>query len=124
LLIIGIMIREKILYSVGANGLNYNGQLVELCVIGLFDTESANWSYYVCSLITAAKGKMFTLDMHKYELPYSISNIQNYSRRFKTIETGKEVINTFRDKWETGSNEPKQEVRDNKITDILKEEEK
>ena len=118
------MIREKILYSVGANGLTYNGQLVELCVIGLFDTESANWSYYVCSLITTTKGKMFTLDMHKYELPYSISNIQNYSRRFKTIEVGKEVINTFRDKWETGSNEPKQEVRDNKITDILKEEEK
>lgn len=116
------MIRERILYSVGANGLTYKGQPVELCVIGLFDTESANWSYYVCSLVPVNNGKVFTLDMHKYELQYSISNIQNYSRKVKTIETGKEVINTFRDKWETGSNEPKQEVRDSKITDILKEE--
>lgn len=116
------MVRHKNLYSLGPKDLVTDGKQVELVAFGLFNTVNQVWKYYVCSIISDKSGYLMTTDLHSYRNSCTIDNISSYGRDFKNLEDAKKFINNFRDKWETGSNEPKQEVRDAKIKDILQEE--
>ncbi len=119
------MIRCKNLYSASPKDLITDGKQVELVAFGLFNTVNQVWKYYVCSAISDKNGAYtLTTDLHPYKLGGTIDNINSYGREFKNIEDAKKFINNFKDKWETGSNEPKQEVRDAKIKDILDETQK
>jgi hypothetical protein len=45
--------------------------------------------------------------------------ITRYGKKFETKEEGVKFIQEYKIKWETGSNSTTQEVRDQKIDDIL-----
>ncbi len=114
------MIRHKYLHTIIPKDLKYDGYDVTLSVIGLFNTETQQWRYYSCSLFINSGGVfMLSTDLHSISLPANISNVE-FAKEFKSAELALSYINEFRDKWESGSNEPKQVIRDNKINDILK----
>jgi hypothetical protein len=115
------MIRSKILNSTSPKDLTTDGKQVELVTIGLFSTTTQLWKYYVCSVVGSNNNYKMTTDLHTFASTATNDNVESYGKQFKTVDEAKKFIDNFRDKWETGSNEPKQEVRDAKIKDILQE---
>ena len=51
-----------------------------------------------------------------------ISEIKSYGKKFANADEGRKFIEEYKCKWETGSNETTQEMRDKKIGEILDEE--
>src|SRR5574343_1115974 len=93
---------------------------VTLCTMGLFDTKEAKWKYYVCPTIQSSRGIFLTSDFisGKSHDPLSESNIPVYGKRFNTLDECISFINEYKMKWESGSNDTKQEIRDKKIDEI------
>lgn len=120
------MVKSKIFYKKDPKDyqtsyLNNNHQ-VSLIIVGLFDTEKVFWEYYVISTIGKTELKI-TEDLKS--MPYSScdanpTNVKKYGKQFKSIEEGKEFIDEFIIKWETGSNDSKRELRDKKIEELTK----
>ncbi len=117
------MIRSKILHSISPKDLLFEGKQVELIVSGHFNTLIQMWKYYACSVVSDKNNSSFimTTDLHSYKVNFAVENVDTYAKEFKNIDDAKKFNSNFMDKWETGSNEPKQEVRDSKIKDILYE---
>jgi hypothetical protein len=104
-------------------GTNYQ---VILFTFGIFDTQSANWKYYLTSCIDKNNEVYLTDEVCKFSsTSYSISvattgTIHMYGRELKTAEEGIKWAEEFKMKWESGSNDLLSEVRDKKLDEILK----
>ena len=97
---------------------------VYLVTFGLFDTQSANWKYYLTSCIEKNGEVYLTDDVCKFNSSTStiatITTIPMYGREIKTPEEGLKWSEEFKMKWESGSNDLLSEVRDKKLDEILK----
>jgi hypothetical protein len=66
---------------------------------------------------------MLTMDVCvcSYNQEATYDSITKYGKKFETKEEGIKFIQDYKIKWETGSNNTIQEVRDQKIDDILED---
>lgn len=91
-----------------------------LGVYGIFSTKKIEWRYYVISYNVNNSNKVFlTSEICSYTQEATFDNIVRCGKEFKTSEEAKEFIQTYKIKWESGSNNTTQEVRAKKLDDIL-----
>ena len=92
-----------------------------LAVYGLFSTSKVEWRYFVISCRTYNNKFIITTEVCScsYEQELGLEGVSKYGKEFKTIEDAKNYIQIYKAKWESGSNNTTQEVRDKKINDIL-----
>jgi hypothetical protein len=91
----------------------------DLGVYGIFSTTKVEWEYYVISYKIINNKLELTSEICGYAYDSSLDTVAKNGKKFKTFEEAKDFINVYKLKWETGSNNTKQEVRDKKIDDIL-----
>jgi len=113
------MLKGKMLYSAKIDGYNSGGNDVELGVYGLFNTEKVRWTYHVISYYKINGGIRLTEDVCGRFIDGTYEKIEFYGKKFDTKELGEKFIEEYKCKWETGSNEAIQEIRDRKIGEIL-----
>lgn len=114
------MNRSRILSVIKPKDLTYSGKDVELLIIGIFETIKMNWLYYAVSAIAKGNGYEFSPDMHSnHGMTVNTDNVYHYGKKFASMDEAKAHCNQFKLKWESGSNNTTQEVRDEKIEDIL-----
>jgi hypothetical protein len=93
---------------------------IEFSVFGIFDTIKVRWDYYVISAVHNSYNKLFlTEDICGRYIPADIESLAKYGKKFATKEEGQTFIEEFKIKFESGSNNTQQEVRDKKIDEIL-----
>lgn len=88
-------------------------------VYGIFSTTKVEWKYYVISYSINYNKIILSSELCGYSQEATFDNVVKQGKEFKTLEQAKEFINVYKIKWETGSNNTAQEVRDKKINDIL-----
>lgn len=116
------MLKGRMLYSTKINGYKTNGKDIELGVYGLFQTDKVRWTYHVISFYTDNGGSIrLTDDICGRFLDATYDSIRSYGKQFDTKELGQKFIEEYKCKWETGSNDTTQEMRDKKIGEILDE---
>ena len=115
------MNRHKKLYSTTIKGYDkIANNDIEFSVFGIFDTQKVKWDYYVISAVHSAQNKLFlTEDICGRYTPADMDTLVRYGKKFQTKEEGQTFIEEFKIKFETGSNNTQQEVRDKKIDEIL-----
>lgn len=118
------MNRHKKLFSTKITGYEKcDKQDIEFSVYGIFDTIKVKWDYYVISSVSNITNKMFlTEDICGRYIPADMDSLVRYGKKFQTKEEGQTFIEEFKIKFETGSNNTQQEVRDKKIDEILGDE--
>lgn len=115
-------LRYKTLYSVDPADLMKSNLQVHLQVIGLFDTHKVIWTYHVVSIIKNVGILQFTDDICLCSYNFSSAdNVKLYGMKFEDIESAKKYIDDFKIKWETGSNNTTQEIRDQKLKELTDE---
>jgi len=120
------MIRYRNIYSCHPNGLDTNIEgivnNVYLEIAGLFDTYKLHWTYYVISTVKINGKTRLTDDISPLlSNNFSIENIEKRGKKFECRQDAESFINEFKIKWETGSNNTTQELRDQKIKEITDE---
>jgi hypothetical protein len=93
-----------------------------LGVYGIFNTTKVHWKYYVISYELAPNNSIrLTGELCSYGQLASYESIEKNGKEFATKELAKEFIQQYKIKWETGSNNTQQEVRAEKLNNILDE---
>jgi predicted DNA-binding protein YlxM (UPF0122 family) len=118
------MQRGKFLYTQKIKDHKSGGNDVDLSVYGVFETVKVEWKYYVISYYNKPNSSfMLTMDVCgcSYNQEATYDSITKYGKKFETKEEGIKFIQDYKIKWETGSNNTIQEVRDQKIDDILED---
>jgi predicted DNA-binding protein YlxM (UPF0122 family) len=80
------------------------------------------WKYYVISYYNKPNNSfVLTKDvcLCTFNQDATYDNISKYGKKFNTKEEGIQFIQEYKIKWESGSNNTTQEVRDQKIDNIL-----
>lgn len=114
------MYKGKLLYKAEIKDYKFGSHDIKLGVYGLFNTEKVLWTYYVISYYLDANNYIkLSEDICGRYIDGTYDNIRSFGKKFDTIEEGKKFIEEYKCKWETGSNETTQEIRDKKIGDIL-----
>ena len=116
------MQRGKFLYQQKIKDHKTSGVDIDLGVYGIFHTEKVQWKYYVISYFTKSGGSfMLSSDVCScsYAQEASYDTIYRYGKEFKTKEEGYLFIQEYKTKWETGSNNTTEEVRDQKLDELL-----
>jgi len=100
-----------------------NGLDVELGIYGIFDTKKVKWCYYIISYVTDPNTKNFKLteDICGRSDIASYATIESLGKQVANKEEGVKFIEEYKCKWESGSNDTTQEMRDKKIDEILDE---
>lgn len=123
------MIKSKMLseydikdYQVSSEGRKYD---MKIGVCGIFDSMTVHWDYYTISYISVNSAVRLTADLAKSSnlmsiMSNDISNVRSYFRKFETQHEAEAFLKEFKLKWETGSNNTTQEVREEKLNEILK----
>ena len=89
-------------------------------VFGIFSTTKVEWKYYVISYSTNFNNKVnLTSELCTHTQEANFETIARHGKEYKTVEEAKQVIQEYKVKWETGSNNTTQEVRAKKLDDIL-----
>lgn len=112
----------KFLYNLTVKGIR-NGNDLELGVYGLFNTEKVFWTYYMVSYYKNSKGDLYFTDdvcSTPYTLEATYEYIRKYGKNCTTVDEGKQYLETFKMKWESGSNNTTSEMRDKKLDELLK----
>ena len=118
------MYKGKMIYTTLPKDYKTNGNDIHLGVYGIFNTEKVLWTYHVISYYNKANGSMqLTDDICGRYLDATYDSVKSYGKRFDTAEEGRKFIEEYKVKWETGSNDTTQEIRDKKIGEILDGEE-
>jgi hypothetical protein len=95
---------------------------VDLSVYGVFDTLKVEWKYYVISSYNRPNNS-FTLTTDvctcSFNLEATFDNIIKYGKKVETKEDGVKFSQEYKIKWETGSNNTIQEVREQKLDELL-----
>ena len=100
-------------------GPNLNLSQIIIGIIGIFDTETVKWKYYISSFVNSSSTIYLTTELCKSYCSMSTSTIGQCCKEVKTIEEGEKFISEFKMKWETGSNDLISEQRDKKLNEIL-----
>jgi len=91
-----------------------------LGIYGIFSTKKVEWKYYVISYAINSSNKLFlTSEICGYSQEATFDNVVKSGKEFKTIEEGKDFIQIYKIKWESGSNNTTQETRSKKLDEIL-----
>jgi len=136
------MTKSRFLYSVDLQGYERYGRKISLNVVGLFNTHDVSWNYYVVSTFNRSGlfidnfsinfgNRMFITDdvVADYKNISSsgvslidVTKISRFGIDFDDdLELAKKYVDDFKLKWETGSNNISQEIRDKKLKDIINE---
>lgn len=108
------------LYTTNPKDYKTNGNDIHLGVYGIFNTEKSLWTYHVISYYSQASGTIrLTEDICGRYLDATYDSIKSYGKKFDSVEEGRKFIDEYKCKWETGSNDTTQEIRDKKIGEIL-----
>ncbi len=116
------MQRGKFLFTQKIKDHKCNANDVDLAVYGIFNTQKVEWKYYVISYYNRPNSSfMITSDvcLCSYNQEASFETIARYGKEFKTKEEGYKFIQDYKIKWETGSNNTTEEVRDRKLDELL-----
>lgn len=91
-----------------------------LGVYGIFSTTKVEWKYYVVSYSINSSNKItLTSELCSYPQEATYESVARFGKEYKTVDEAKQFISEYKIKWESGSNNTKQEVRAKKIDDIL-----
>ena len=115
------MQKEKFIYKSKIKDYKSNGLDVDLGVYGIFDTKKVKWSYYIISYTTDPQGNLrLTEDVcARASNNTTYDTVESFGKQVANKEEGVKFIEEYKCKWETGSNETTQEMRDKKIGEIL-----
>jgi len=119
------MQRGRMIYSTKPKGYpKYGGVEIELGIYGIFDTKKVKWCYYIISYVTdpQSNNMKLTEDICSRSSTATYDTIEGLGKQVANKEEGVKFIEEYKCKWETGSNETTQEMRDKKIDEILDEE--
>jgi len=112
----------KFLYNLTVKGIR-NGDDLELGVFGLFNTEKVLWTYYMISFYKNSKGDIFLTDdvcNVAYVVEATFEYIRKHGKPCTTVDEGKQYLEMFKMKWDSGSNNTTSEMRDKKLDELLK----
>jgi len=112
----------KWLYNLTVKGIR-NGYDLELGVYGLFNTEKVHWTYHMVSYFKNTQGNNFLTDdicICTYTHEANYDNIRKYGKSCNNVDEGKQYLEAFKMKWDSGSNNTTSEMRDKKLDEILK----
>jgi hypothetical protein len=112
----------KFLYNLTVKGIR-NGNDLELGVYGLFNTEKVHWTYYMISYYKNSKGDLYLTDdvcTCAYTQEANYDSIRKFGKTCITVEEGKQYLEMFKMKWDSGSNNTTSEMRDKKLDELLK----
>ena len=112
----------KLLYSKKVDGMQSSGNDVNVGVYGIFSSNSGagNWSYYLISYFIRSGEINLTDEWHTWGSKATYEGISKYSKKVISIEEGKIICDEYVLKWITGSNNTIQEIRNEKLNEILK----
>lgn len=96
-----------------------SGKDIELGIYGIFDTKKVKWNYYIISYYNDGNGFIITEDICSRRSTATYESIESYGKQVTNKEEGVKFIEEYKIKWETGSNNTTEEIRDKKIDDIL-----
>ena len=116
------MIKSKILKQIKLNGYQRYNNDVELKVVGLFDSVKVHWTYYLVSFVSANGSDYLTNELKDINSPtgnFTVDNIRVFGIKFDSPEDAEKYMLDFEVKWRTGSNNTMQEVRDQKLKELL-----
>ena len=110
----------KFLYKLSIKGIR-NGDDLETGVYGLFNTDKVLWTYFIISYYTNNNRVLLTNDIcnASYLIEITYDNIKKYGKPCNTVDEGKQYLEDFKMKWDSGSNNTTSEMRDKKIDEIL-----
>lgn len=119
-------LKMKILSSVSPKDYTkeINGKVhqVFLNVIGVFESTSMLWRYYVVSTID--NNRLMTNDIKAFSSNYnscislSVDNIICDGKKFDKVEEAEKYINDFKIRWEYATNDTLQEMREQKLKSL------
>lgn len=89
----------------------------DIGIYGVFNTTKVEWKYYVISYSNNNKF-ILTSELCGYSQEATYESIDRHGKEYKNIDDAKKFINDYKVKWETGSNNTTQEVRDKKLNDL------
>lgn len=97
---------------------------LKIAVCGVFDSVNIHWEYYAISFISGNNFSRLTADLTKSTsinstFSFDVSNVKGYFRKFENQHEAEAFLNDFKLKWETGSNNTSQVIRDEKLNKIL-----
>lgn len=115
------MKRSRILYKVALKDCQEYGFDVKLATVGIFETDKVSWKYYVVSYYINSNNDIKTSTDICGTVGTELTNaaVERYGKSFKTMEECKDFIDTYKIKWESGSNSTLEEKRDQKLNEIL-----
>jgi hypothetical protein len=115
------MQRGKFLYQQKIKDHKTSNIDIDLGIYGIFNTLKVEWKYYVISYFNKQSGFMITSDVCNcsYSQDATYESISRYGKEFKTKEEGIKFIQDYKIKWETGSNNTTEELRDQKLDELL-----
>lgn len=117
------MQKGKFIYKSKIKEYKSNGLDVELGIYGIFDTKKVKWNYYIISYnIDPQNNIRLTEDVCGRSCTATYDLIEAYGKQVANADEGRKFIEEYKCKWETGSNDTTQEMRDKKIGEILDEE--
>ena len=111
----------KWLYNLTIKGI-LNGKDLDTGVYGLFNTEKVHWGYYIISYYSNSQGTKYLTDdicSCTYVQEASYETIKKYGKTCNTVDEGKQYLEAFKMKWDSGSNNTTAEMRDKKLDEIL-----
>ena len=120
------MIKSKMISSMELKDYIYDGSPVKIFMYGLFDTEKILWTYYVTLIYKSSTSSSIRIlgdlvsSSGNETGDDSIGSLRRLGKMFKEYTDGETFMNTFKTKWESGSNNTTQEMRDKKLEEILK----
>ena len=92
----------------------------EIGVYGIFDTRKVSWSYYVISFENVVSGGIrLSPEICGYSSNASYETVEKQGKKFNTKEESIKFIEDYKIKLETGSNNTTEEIRDQKIDELL-----
>jgi hypothetical protein len=114
------MQKGKFIYQTKIKEYKQNGLNIDFGIYGIFDTKKVKWNYFIISYVTDPQGNMkLTEDICGRTTSASYDTIEAFGKQVANKEEGVKFIEEYKCKWETGSNETTQEMRDKKIGEIL-----
>lgn len=90
----------------------------DIGIYGIFNTTKVEWKYYVISYSNNNNKFILTSELCGYPSEATYDSIDRHGKEYKNIDDAKKFINDYKVKWETGSNNTTQEVRDKKLNDL------
>lgn len=113
----------KMLYSTKVDGMKSGLSDVNVGVYGIFESSNGNgkWKYYLLSYkVDSNNNVKLTSEWHSFQVDGTHENIEKYSRVVTSVEEGRKMCDEYKLKWTTGSNDTVQEIREEKLNEILK----